>query len=550
MARLNSKRWIGVAALVGALGVISCDQPRMGLDPERKILDIGNGAEPLSLDPHKSTGTWESNIIGNMFIGLTTEDPKGGIIPGMAERWEISPDGLTWTFFLRRANWSDGTPVTAYDFEFAMRRLMNPDTLSEYAAIFYLIKSAEAVNTAKMPPEALGVRALDEQTFEIKLEHPAAYLPGMLKHQTAYPVPKHAVEQWGDDWIKPQHIVVNGAYNLVTWWSNYVVHLRKNPGFYDASNVCLNELYFYPTSDVDAATRRVQGGELAWNTTFTSTKIDELNRTLPGYVQRAPYLLMSYLSINTARPQFKDARVRRALSMAVDREFLSEKVISGGTVPSYQFVPSNMPGYPKGGRLDWADMPREQKVAEARKLLEEAGFGPNKPLQFVFEFRNTGDNPRVAVVLQSNWQNLAPWIKVELRPTEAQIHYANMRAKNFDVGDGGWVGDYPDAQTYLYLLESNNPAQNYPSFYNATYDDLMERSNNEQDPAARAAMMAQAEQVMLNENPIVPLYMQTSKNLVDPRITGWENNLEDHHRARWMCIRSDALVKDDRRKRG
>src|SRR5262249_31131642 len=161
------------------------------------------------------------------------------VIPGMAERWEVSPDGLTWTFFLRRANWSDGVPVTAYDFEFTMRRVLNPDTLAEYAPILYLLKNAEAVNTAKMPPAALGVRAIDERTFEIKLEHPAAYLPGILKHQTSYPVPKHVVEQWGDDWIKPQHIVVNNAYTLVNWWSNYVVHLRKNPAFYDASNVCL-----------------------------------------------------------------------------------------------------------------------------------------------------------------------------------------------------------------------------------------------------------------------------------------------------------------------
>jgi oligopeptide transport system substrate-binding protein len=545
------KRWRGMAAVMVALALsASCEEARLGLDVERKILDIGNTAEPISLDPAKNQGIWEVNIIGNMFIGLTTEDAHSEVIPGMAEHWEVSPDGLTWTFFLRKANWSDGVPVTAYDFEFAMRRVLDPATLSEYAPILYLIKNAEAVNNAKLPPTALGVRAIDESTFEMKLEHPAAYLPGILKHQTAYPVPKHVVEQWGDEWIKPAHVVVNGAYTLVKWWSNYVVHLRKNPAFYDAANVCLNELFFYPTNDIDAATRRVQARELAWNTTFASTKVDELNRTLPGFVHAAPWLLMEYLSFNTLRPQFKDPRVRQALSMAVDRDFITEKVVGGGVKPSYQMVPANMPGYTKAGRLTWADLPQTEKRAQALKLLQEAGFGPNKPLHFTFEYRNSRDNPRIAVVLQSNWQSLAPWVKVELRQTEVQIHYANMRAKNFDVGDGGWVGDYPDAQTYLYLLETSSKSQNYPSYSNPVYDDLMERSSREGDPAVRADMLRQAEQVMLNDNPIIPLFSETSKNLVDPRITGWYDNLEDWHRARWMCIRSDAQAKNERQRGG
>ena len=359
-----------------ALALAGCGEATLGMDPQNKILDIGNGAEPLSLDPAKAGGTWESNIIGNMFIGLTTDDAHGEVIPGMAERWEISEDGLTWTFHMRRADWSDGVPVTAYDFEFAWRRVMNPETLAEYAAILYPVKNAEAINAGKLPVTALGIHAIDERTLEIQLEHPAPYLPGILKHQTAYPVPKHVVEQWGDDWIKPAHVVVNGPYTLIKWWSNYVVHLRKNPQFFDAANVCLNELFFYPTSDPDVATRRIEAGELGWSNDFPVTKRAELERRLPGYVRSAPFMLTTFLSINLKLDKFKDVGVRRALSMALDRDFLAKDILRGSYQPAYQLVPPNMPNYPKSGRLTWADEPIAQRRTEARRLLEAAGFGP------------------------------------------------------------------------------------------------------------------------------------------------------------------------------
>jgi oligopeptide transport system substrate-binding protein len=515
----------------------ACGDATLGIDYDRKIIDIGNGAEPLSLDPAKASGTWESNIIGNMFIGLTTENEKAEIIPGMAEKWEASADGLTWTFFLRNANWSDGQAVTAYDFEFAWRRVLDPNTIAEYAAILYPIKNAEAVKSGKLPLAALGVHAIDERTLEVTLENPTAYLPGVLKHQTSYPVPKHIVERWGDEWIKPAHIVVNGPYTLIKWWSNYVVHLRKNPAFYDARNVCLNELFFYPTADLDSATRRVESGELAWSGGFPAAKYESIKKRLPAYTRVSPFMLTSYLSINLKLEKFQDVRVRRALSMAIDRDFITQKISHGLSKPAYQFVPPNMPNYPLGGRLDFANQSIAERKAEAKRLLEAAGFGPNKPLKFSFSYRNGGDGGRVAVVLQADWQGIAPWVQVELRPTETQIHYANLRAKNFEIGDGGWVGDYADAQTYLYLMETRSKDQNYPGFSNADYDALMAQSYKEQDLSVRADLMRQAEQIMLNESPIIPLTIGSSRNLVNPRLTGFSGNVEDIHRARYLCLK-------------
>ncbi|MGE3866661.1 MAG: peptide ABC transporter substrate-binding protein [Hyphomonadaceae bacterium] len=524
-----------IAAAAASLGGCA-KEPPAGIDAEGRVIEIGNGAEPLTLDPQKSTGQWENNIIGNMFVGLTTEDAEARIIPGMALRWETSEDGLTWTFFLREAQWSDGTPVTAYDFEYAYRRVLAPESLSEYAPILYPIRNAQAVKEGRAPLNALGVRAVDERTLEITLDHPASYLPGLLKHSTAYPVPKHVVEQWGDDWIKPQHVVVNGPYTLAKWWSNYLVHLKKNPLFYDAGHVCLNELFFYPTNDTDTAVRRVQAGELAWSTRFPGQKAQILQRELPGYVRIAPWMLTQYFSINTTRPAFKDARVRQALSMAVDRDFIARRIYQSGYEAAYQFVPPTMPGYPRTARLAWADEPMDERRAEARKLLEAAGYGPQRPLRFAFSFRNGGDSPRVAVVAQSDWHAIAPWVQVELRATETQIHYSNLRAKNFDIGDGGWIGDYADAQNYLFLLETRTGSQNYPGYSSPQYDALMQQAGDERDPAVRGQIMAQAEQVMLNDTPNIPLAIGSSQNLVTPRITGWRSNIEDIHRARWMCL--------------
>ncbi len=510
----------------------------VGFDKARKSLDIANSGEPLSLDPHKASGTWENNIIGNMFIGLTTEDRQAQPIPGMAERWETSEDGRTWTFYLRRAQWSDGEACDAHDFEFALRRILDPETLAEYAAILYPLKNAQAINAGEMAPETLGVRALDDLTLEIELEHPAPYLPQLLKHYTANPIPKHIYERHGDDWVKPENIAVNGPFKLVRWWSNYIVHLERNPGFYDAENVVLEHLYYYPSNDVNAAARKVMAGESGWATRFPSNQVDELRRVLPGYVRVAPYLTCNYFSFNTTRPPFNDARVRQALAMAYDRDFVCAQIYRTGETPAYSFVPPGIADYPGTARYPWADMPMAERKQEAERLLRAAGYGPNNPLRFEFSHRNSSDNPRVAVVVQNDWNAIAPWVTVELRGTELQVHYANLRAKNFACGDGGWVADYNDAKNYLYLLETRTGPQNYPGYSNSEYDELVHQSDFEPDPTARAQLMSRAEQVMLNDAPVCMSAFMNSTNLVHPDLTGYENNLEDIHRARWFGIRN------------
>jgi oligopeptide transport system substrate-binding protein len=454
----------------------------------------------------------------------------------MAESWQVSDDGLVWTFQLRDANWSDGEPVTADDFVFAMRRILNPETLSQYASLLFLIENAEDVNTGALPPEELGVVALSPRELEITLEHPAPYLPGLLTHYTSYPVPAHLVQEYGDAWIQPANVEVNGAYKLVDWRSNDFVHITKNDAFYDAQNVCIEDIYFYPTVDVNAAERRVRSGELDINTAFPAARLEALMEEIPEYVRVHPYLMTSYLSFNMTAEPFDDVRVRQALAMAIDVDFIVSEVLADGRVVANSLIPPGVANYTEGPTAPWAGEPIAERRAQARRLLEDAGFGPDNPLRFEYTHRNTRDNPRVAPRLQSDWSQIAPWVQADIAGVEAQIHYANMRAGDYEVGDGGWVADYNDPQNFLFLFETRSGPLNYPKYSDPDYDRLVAESSMILDVDERAAVMAEAEAILLEDTPIALTWHEVNKNLVSPRVTGWVDNVVDIHRARYLCI--------------
>ncbi len=513
--------------------------PSENADELVRILHRGNTAEPYSLDPHKASGTWENNIIGDMFVGLFTENAEGDPIPGMAEEWLVSDDGLVWTFTLREAQWSDGEPVTAGDFVFAMRRILNPDTLAQYASLLYLIENAEAVNGGASP-ETLGVRAIDDRTLEIRLEHPAPYLPGLLTHYTSFPVPAHVVAEHGDRWIRPENVQVNGPYRLVEWRTNDYVRVVRNELFFDNDNVCLDEIFYYPTNDANTAERRVRNGELDLNNEFPGQRIDFFRSEIPDYVQVSPALNTAYLSFNTLNPPFDDPRVRQALAMAVDNEFIVNEILQAGQIPAHAIVPPGIANYGGEARSSWADTPIAERRAEARRLLEEAGFGPDNPLRFEYTHRNTADNPRVAPVLRDDWSQIADWVRADIAGIETQTHYQNLRARNFQVGDAGWVADYNDAQNYLFLFESRTAELNYASYNSPEYDRLLREANLELDLEQRAEILAQAEQLLLDDAPIAPLWFQVNKSLVNPRVTGWVENPVRVNRSRYLCFADGA----------
>lgn len=507
--------------------------------PAGKVcLEAGNDAEPESLDPAKEAAVWEDRIVGEMLIGLTQDDAAGRPVPAMATSWETSPDGLVWTFHLRQANWSDGVPVTADDFVFGLQRLLAPTTGSEYASLMYILKNGQAVNEGKAPGQALGVRALDARTLQITLAHPAPYLPELAKHETMYPVPKHVVEKWGDAWVQPEHYVANGPYKLVEWKFGDYVRIAKNPAYYDADKICIDRVDFYPTQDITAAERRVRRGELDLNTLIVPSRIAYLRRPdqAPAYVHVHTYLGTYYLILNTHDVQaLKDVRVRRALSMAVDRRFMTDKLLRAGYVPAYTFVPPGVDNYRNPPSPVWASWSFERRQAAARLLMVQAGYGPDHPLSLELKHFDSPDIARLMASVQGDWRAIG--VKTSLVQEESQIGYQDFRLRNFQAGFAAWIADYNDAVSFLYLQQSATGQMNYGDYANPTYDALLAKADLEPDPVKRGDYLSKAERIMVNDAPIIPIYYAISRNLVNPRITGWVDNIVDWHRLRYLCMK-------------
>jgi oligopeptide transport system substrate-binding protein len=526
------------AGLAAALLLSGCHQGahRPPCPAGKVCLEYGNDAEPLTLDPQKAELAAEAVVIGDLMMGLTTEAPDASVQPGMAERWETSPDGLTWTFHLRPALWSDGVPVTAQDFVFAYRRILDPKTGSPYAYLVYLLKNGEAVNSGKLPPEAVGARALDARTLQLTLTHPAPYLPMMLKHQSWFPAPGHAVRRWGDGWVQPGRFVSNGAYRLVAWRLGDHVTVEKNPRFFDAAHVCVDRINYYPTPDAIAAERRVARGELDIATTFQSNRLQHIRQVMPGYARPHLWLITAYLTFNTHDPgPLRDVRVRQALSEAVDRDFITRKLQRAGQVPAYGFVPPGTANAHAGAAPAWAKLSFAQRQGQARALLAQAGYGPGHPLELTLASSNAPENILLVQAVQADWR--AVGVKAKITQSESQILFSDLRLRNFQAALVGWVADFNDPLTFLGLFKSDTGPQNYGDYRNPTYDGLLAAADAEPDGRRRADLLEEAEQRLLDDAGVSPVYFGVSRSLVNPRVTGWVDNIENWHRARWLCVK-------------
>ena len=522
-----------------ALGACQGKVQRPACPTGKVCLEYGNESDPVTLDPQKANLTREAAIISDLMMGLTTEAPDSSIVPGMAERWDTSPDGLTWTFHLRSATWSDGRPFTADDFVFALRRILSPETASIYAYLVYILKNGLPFNEGKAAADTLGVRALDPLTLQLTLEHPAPYLPQLLSNPSFFPVPRHAVEKWGDDWVRPGRYVSNGAFQLVSWRLGDHVQVTKNPRFWDAANVCVDRINYYPTNDAVSAERRIQRGELDINTTFQSNRIGRLRETMPDAVRTHLSLATAYLSFNTRDiAAFKDVRVRRALSESIDRDFITGKLLRAGQVPAYAFVPPGTDNYTPGARTRWAHLTFPQRQAEARRLLAQAGYTAERPLKIVIKSANSNDTLLLMEAVQADWRSIG--VDVSLTQNESQIAFAAYRERDFQVGSMSWYADFNDPVTFLQLMQSQTGGQNYGDYDNPAYDALLAAADREPDAKARAALLARAEQVMLDDEATAPLFCVVNRALVRPNITGWVTNSENFHRARWLCVKSAA----------
>ena len=499
----------------------------------------GNGAEPFTLDPTMSDAVWENFIIGDLMMGLTTEDPAGRPVPGVAQSWQTSPDGLVWTFALRPSLWSDGAPLTAEDFLYAWRRILDPKTAASYGYFPYIIKHAEAINGGHMPGSALGARALDPHTLEVTLEHPAPYLLEMMMHNAMMPLPRHVVEAKGKDWTKPGNYVGNGAFVLTEWIPNDHITAVKNPRFFDAKNVGLERVIYYPTDDYAAALQRMRAGELDVQDRLENNEIRWIRKNMPELIDPVPQLVLDLIAVNLTKPPFNDIRVRRAINLAVNREAITSKIIPVGDVPAYNLVPPGTANFPGGNVFDFKSMPYPARTAEAQRLMREAGFGPDKRLRANYMIRSTaaGSYRAVAAALQQMFSLV--YMDITIAPTDAQVFYKQIQSHDFDMGQPGWQADFNDASNFLDLFRTNG-GNNWGGYSNTEFDRLFAAAQNDPDVVSRGEKLKQAEAILLKDQALMPLFFWVSGNLARPYVKGWVSNAIDAHRSRWIRIDEKA----------
>lgn len=485
---------------------------------DNSTLTINNGAEIASLDPHKTGGVPESNVARQQFIGLTTTDVDGNLIGGVAEHWE-SDDNLVWRFHLKDTKWSDGSPLTADDVVFSLQRVVDPDTAANFANYLADAKILNALDIieGKKDKSALGVKALDDKTIEITLAEPVPYLPEILTYTAARIVPKAVVTALGDDWAKPENIVVNGAYKIKDWHVGEKMVFEKNPHHYDADKVKIQNLVILPIDSGVADFNRYQAGEI--DITYTDVPSELLVAASSNEVKTAPGFCSYYYEMNVDKPPFDDVRVRRALTMALNRDIITEKVAARGETPAYQMTPvvtKNNPNYEPA----WAKLSFDERVAEAKKLLNEAGYNENNPLEFELLYNTSENHKKVAVAAQSLWQDALGFVKVNLTNQEWKAYLAARRNHEHQMARASWCGDYNDPATFLNVMRTNGSG-NYGNYASAAYDDLLKSSLRTKTVDDRVAVYRDLEALLDKDNPNVWVYHQVNTRVVKPYVVNY-----------------------------
>ena len=487
---------------------------------------IANGAEPESLDPAKIQGVPEHRIFETLFEGLIVYDPQTADgVPGLAESWEVSEDGMTYTFKLRKANWSDGTPITAHDVVYSWLRELAPETASPYAWFpVMFLAGANEYNIGEAGPEAVQIRALDDYTFQMDLIGPLPYVIGALGHYSFAVVPQHAIEKYGDEWILPGNFVGNGPYTLKEWTPQDKIVAVKNEAYWDADSVKLDEVVFYASDDNNTNYNMYLSGQVDWLTGIPNDKLDSV--LMREDYQVAPQLSTYYYTIQTTKAPFDDARVRRALSLAIDRQTLVDEVTKAGQIAAWGIVP-NMAGY---DALEFPFDNMDDAIAEAQSLLAAAGYPNGVGFPSFALLYNTDDSHKmIAEYVQQQWANNLG-INCVLENQEWATYLSNRNAGNFDVARAGWVGDYQDPNTFLDMFVTG-AGMNGGKYSNEDYDLFINEAARMEAGEDRMDVLKTAESIMIDEDQaIIPFYYYVSQNLIDlDKWGGWYSNTMDYH---------------------
>ncbi len=503
---------------------------------EEQVLHRDNGEEPQTLDPHLAEGVPAGNILRDLFEGLTAESPDGRVVPGAAMRWNISRDARTYTFYLRReATWSNGDPLRAEDFVYSFRRSVDPRTASNSANMLLPIENAHDVLVGRETPELLGVEALDEYTLQIRLSDPTPYFLALLTHSSTFPVHRASVEQHGARFSRPGNLVSNGAFVLADWQVRSRIVLTRNDRYWNAANTLLQRVVYYPFEDLSASLKLFRSGNLHWTYEVPNNQFHWLEQHYPDELVVSPWLGSYFFGFNLTREPFvADPQLRLALVLAIDRELITEKVTQFGEQPSFSLVPPGIGEY-ETQVPEYAGWTQAERNEEARRLYAAAGYGMDEPLRIEIRYNTSENHKKVALAIASLWKQVLG-VQATLINEEWKVFLQNRSGRVLtQVFRAGWIGDYADPYSFLQLFRTNDGQNDY-GYSNSLYDSLLEQVASERIPGRRRRLMQEAERVLLEEVPIIPVYTYVTKRLVDPHLRGWDDNVMDHHYSKHMYL--------------
>jgi oligopeptide transport system substrate-binding protein len=502
------------------------------------VLIRDSTGDPASLDQHRTTTVPEGYILRDLYEGLVALNGKGEVVPGVARSWELSADGLSYLFHLRaNARWSNGDPVTSEDFVYSLHRIMDPKTGAGYASVLYPVKNAKAVNTGTLPVDQLGVEAVDAHTLRITLTVPSPYFLTLLTHQTGFPVNRKAVERYGEKFTLPGYMVSNGAYMLTSFVPNDKIELKKNPYYWDTENVAIDTVDWIPFEQPATCMRRFEAKEVDICATVPTEQMDYVKSSLGQYLHSAPYFGVFYLSVRgEADSKLRDPRVRQAISMVIDRDFLSNQVGRGMMSPSYAIVPAGTRNYVTAApKLSYAEQDILEREDRAKELLKEAGVAPGT-LSLKLRYATSVNNKNLMIAVADMLKNIG--ISAWQDEVEGTTFFNYLQEKGmYDLAYQGWVGDYNDPYSFLSLFTTHS-FFNHSDWSDKQYDELITQSETMTNLSARARVLAEAEQILLTEVPVIPVVAPASQALVSDKVGGYTENLMNTHATRWLSLRA------------
>ncbi|KHT43437.1 oligopeptide ABC transporter substrate-binding protein OppA [Pectobacterium brasiliense] len=525
MTHITTKKRVAAAIIAAlsstmAVSAFAATVPAGVQLAEKQELVRNNGAEVSSLDPHKIEGVPESNVSRDLLEGLVISDVNGKTSPGVAESWD-NKDFKVWTFHLRKdAKWSNGEPVTAQDFVYSWQRLADPKTASPYASYLQYghLLNIDDIIAGKKSPDTLGVKAIDDHTFEVTLSEAVPYFYKLPVYAAMSPVNKAAVEKFGEKWTQPQNWVGNGAYKLKSWVVNEKMVLERNPQYWDNAHTVINQVTYLPIASEVTDVNRYRSGEIDMTYNYLPIELfQKLKKEIPNEVKVYPYLCTYYYEINNQKPPFNDVRVRTALRLGLSQDILTNKVKNQGDIPAYGFVPPYIDGF-KAQTPEWFTWSQEKRNAEAKKLLAEAGYTADKPLTLNLLYNTSDLHKKMAIAAASIWkQNIG--VDVKLENQEWKTFLSSRHQGSYDIARGGWCADYNEPSTFLNSMLSDS-SSNTAHYKSKEFDALVAKSLQVKTDEERADVYQQAEALLNKDAVIAPVYYYANTRLVKPYVGG------------------------------